>query len=51
VGRRGRDRVEHVAAMMHIIGSWAFDIAMGVLFVIWARGKTAKVVRSEEHEQ
>jgi hypothetical protein len=37
--------------MMHIIGSWAFDIAMGIAFVIWARGKAAKAVRSEEQKQ
>jgi hypothetical protein len=42
--------VEHVAAMMHIIGSWALDITMGVLFIIWARGKVAKA-GNEEQEQ
>jgi hypothetical protein len=37
--------------MMHIIGSWAFDIAMCIAFVIWARGKTPKAARSEEQKQ
>jgi hypothetical protein len=37
--------------MMHIIGSWAFDIAMGIAFVIWARGKTTKDVGREEQKQ
>ena len=39
------------ATMMHIIGSWAFDIAMGIVLVIWARGKTAKAERREEQKQ
>jgi hypothetical protein len=34
--------------MMHIIGSWAFDIACVVFFVIWARGKVAKAGNEEE---
>ena len=36
--------------MMHIIGCWAFDIACGVVFVIWARGKV-RTERNEEQEQ
>jgi hypothetical protein len=37
--------------MMHIIGSWAFDIAMVIAFVIWPRGKTGKTERREEQQQ